>query len=257
MQVNDLTTGEMTGQVALVTGGGSGIGRAASLALARAGAVVAVGDVNAESAHATAADIVNAGGEAHAGALDVTDAASVKAFVAAVTGRFQQIDVLVNNAGGTLTFTSVHACTEADWDRVLSLNLKGAFLMSREVLPEMMARREGTIINVSSVVGMVGIPNLAAYSAAKGALIALTRQMACDYGPYGIRVNAVAPGPTLTPPLLKTLSPETQAARAKEQPLQRLGEPDDTAQAIVFLASQRASWISGVVLPVDGAKTAI
>ena len=129
--------------------------------------------------------------------------------------------------------------------------------MSREVLPEMMARREGTIINVSSVVGMVGIPNLAAYSAAKGALIALTRQMACDYGPYGIRVNAVAPGPTLTPPLLKTLSPETQAARAKEQPLQRLGEPDDTAQAIVFLASQRASWISGVVLPVDGAKTAI
>ena len=180
MQANDLTTGDLAGRVAIVTGGGSGIGRAASLALARAGAAVAVGDLLPETARQTAEEIISAGGQAHAGALDVTDAASVKAFVAAVTARFQQIDVLVNNAGGTLTFTPVHACAEDDWDRVLALNLKGAFLMSREVMPGLMARRQGTIINVSSVVGMVGAPNLAAYSSAKGALIALTRQMACD-----------------------------------------------------------------------------
>jgi NAD(P)-dependent dehydrogenase (short-subunit alcohol dehydrogenase family) len=257
MPKNDSEPGDMTGQVAIVTGGGSGIGYAASLALARAGASVAVGDVKPETAHQTAAEITSAGGQAFGSALDVTDAESVKAFVAAVTEHFQEIDVLVNNAGGTLTFTPVHACAEADWDNVLSLNLKGAFLMSREVLPGLMARRQGAIINVSSIVGMVGIPNLAAYSSAKGALIALTRQMACDYGSFGIRVNAVAPGPTLTPPLLKALTPEMQLARAKEQPLERLGEPDDVAQAIVFLASRQASWISGVVLPIDGAKTAI
>jgi NAD(P)-dependent dehydrogenase (short-subunit alcohol dehydrogenase family) len=257
MQPKDLNNGDMAGQVAIVTGGGSGIGRAACLALAQAGAIVAVGDVNPETARQTAAEIAGAGGQAHAATLDVTDAGSVKAFVAEVIARFQQIDVLVNNAGGAITFTPVHACAEADWDSVLALNLKGTFLMSREVLPGLMAQRQGAIVNVSSIAGMVGVPSLAAYSSAKGALIALTRQMACDYGSYGIRVNAVAPGPTLTPPLLNALTPEAHAARAKEQPLERLGEPWDTAEAIVFLASGRASWISGVVLPIDGAKTAI
>ena len=257
MQANNLNNGDMAGQVAVVTGGGSGIGRAASLALARAGASVAVGDVNPETARETADEITGDGGQAMAAALDVTDAASVKAFAAGVIAEYGQIDVRVNNAGGALSFTPVHTCTEADWDRILALNLKGTFLMSREVLPGLMARRQGAIVNVSSVVGMVGAPSLAAYSAAKGALIALTRQMACDYGSYGIRVNAVAPGPTLTPPLLKALTLEAHRQRAEEQPLGRLGEPNDSAEAIVFLASRRAAWISGAVLPVDGARTAI
>ncbi len=250
-------TRELAAQVALVSGGGSGIGRATCLALARAGATVVVVDIDPETSHYTCAEIVAAGGQAQAVALDVTDAASVARCVEGVLSSRQQIDLLVNNAGGAVTFTAAHECPEEDWDKTLALNLKSVYLMSRAVLPDMMRRRRGVVVNMSSLVGLVGVANMAAYAASKGGIIALTRQMACDYGPHGIRVNAVAPGPTLTPPLVRSLTPEKHRARTKEQPLQRLGEPEDIAAAVVFLASDRAAWISGTVLPVDGGKTAI
>jgi meso-butanediol dehydrogenase/(S,S)-butanediol dehydrogenase/diacetyl reductase len=250
-------------KVAIVTGGGSGIGRATSLHLAKEEAIIAVGDVVPGSAMATATDILKAGGRAMHGSLDVSNASSVKTFVDRVFHQYQKVDILVNNAGGMVSPTNVLDCTESDWDRTFVLNVKGVYLMSQAVLPLMIKNRKGTIINVSSAAALVGRKNMAAYSATKGAIIALTRAMAHDHGRDGIRINCVCPGPTLTPAFLRTLAattpdPETQLEVQKdEQPLGRLGEPADIAEAILFLASDRASWITGVAFPVDGGNTAI
>lgn len=249
-------------KVAIVTGGGSGIGQAACLLLAKEGATVAIGDVVPDAAMATASHIIEARGQAMHGSLDVSNAASVETFVGQVLRQYKRVDILVNNAGGIVTSTNVLNCTESDWDRTFALNVKGAFLMSRAILPSMVQHKNGSIINVSSAAALVGRKNLVAYSAAKGAIISLTRAMAHDHGRDGIRVNCVCPGPTLTPALRKTLAaaqdPEgLRKAREEEQPLGRLGEPVDIGEAIVFLASDRASWITGIILPVDGGNTAI
>ena len=173
------------------------------------------------------------------------------------------MDILVNNAGGMFSATNVLDCTESDWDRTFALNVKGVFLMSRAVLPLMVRNRNGSIINVSSAAALVGRKNMAAYSATKGAIIALTRAMAHDHGADGIRINCVCPGPTVTPAFLRTLAATTsdpeaeRRSREKDQPLGRLGEPVDIAESIVFLASNKASWITGIVLPIDGGNTAI
>lgn len=252
----------LNSKVAIVTGGGSGIGRAACLLLAKEGATVAIADVVLDATIETTNQIIKAGGQAMYGMLDISDASSVEAFVGRVLSQYQRVDILVNNAGGILTGTNVLNCTESDWDRTFALNVKGVFLMSRSVLPSMVRTRGGSIINISSAAALVGRKNRAAYSAAKGAVIALTRAMAHDHAGDGIRVNCICPGPTLTPAFLRSLArshdPEGQRrAREEEQPLGRLGEPVDIAEAIVFLASDRASWITGIVLPVDGGNTAI
>lgn len=252
----------LKGKIAIVTGGGSGIGKAACLLLAKEGTTVAIGDVVPDAAMATATEIIQAGGQAMHGSLDVTDAASVGAFVGRVFRQYQRVDILVNNAGGIISWTNALDCTEPDWDRTFTLNVKGIFLMSRAVLPSMIQNRSGSIINISSTAALVGRKNLVAYSAAKGAIIALTRAMAHDHGRDGIRVNCICPGPTLTPRFLHSLSlaPDPEAkrkAREQEQPLGRLGEPSEIAEAIVFLASDRASWVTGTVMPVDGGNTAI
>lgn len=250
-------------KVAIVTGGGSGIGRAVCSLLAKKGVIIAVGDVVPDSAMATATNIIEAGGRAMYGSLDVSDASSVETFVERVFHQYQKVDILVNNAGGMVTPTNVLDCTESDWNRTFDLNAKGVFLMSRTVLPLMVRNKNGSIINVSSAAALVGRKNMAAYSAAKGAVIALTRAMAHDHGRDGIRINCVCPGPTLTPAFLRTLAattpdPEAQLkARKDEQPLGRLGEPVDIAEAVAFLASDGASWITGIVLPIDGGNTAI
>jgi NAD(P)-dependent dehydrogenase (short-subunit alcohol dehydrogenase family) len=250
-------------KVAIVTGGGFGIGRAICLRLANEGAFIAVGDVVSDSAIATAADILKAGGRAMSESLDVSVASSVKNFVDQVFHHYQKVDILVNNAGGMISPTNVLDCTEFDWDRTFVLNVKGVFLMSRAVLPLMVRNKNGSIINVSSAAALVGRRNMAAYSASKGAIISLTRAMANDHGRDGIRVNCVCPGPTVTPAFLRTLAattsdPEAELrARKDDQPLGRLGEPFDIAEAIVFLASDRASWITGISLPIDGGNTAI
>jgi len=249
-------------KVVIVTGGGSGIGRAACLLLAKEGATVAVGDLVLDLAVGTATEIVEAGGQAISSRLDVSDESSVGAFVGYVFEQARRVDVLVNNAGGIVSRTDVLDCPVSDWEKTFALNVKGAFLMSRAVLRSMVQNKSGSIINIGSGAALLARKSLAAYSAAKGAVIALTRAMAYDYGEYGIRVNCVCPGPTLTPSFCSELAaaPDPEAKRREreqEQPLGRLGEPFDIAEAIVFLASDRASWITGIVLPADGGNSVI
>ncbi len=251
----------LQGKTAVVTGGGSGIGRACSMALAANGATVAIGDLLPRTGEETAAAIVAAGGKAWPGSLDVSNAASAGAFVQEVLSRFGQIDILINNAGLIVTETSVVDCSEENWDRTFAVNVRGTYLLSRAVLPGMIQRRKGTIINLGSSAGLAARKRMAAYSASKGAIIALTRAMAADHGLDGIRVNCICPGPTRTPAFRQYLeaSADPEALRRRreaEQLLGRLGEPEDIAQAAVFLASDESSWISGAIMPVDGGNTA-
>jgi len=251
----------LTDRVAIVTGGGSGIGEAACLLMAKEGAIVAVGDVNTESAKATREKIIKAGGRAMDRYLDVSNASSVQAFVNEVLRQYGRVDILVNNAGGQFTQTNILDCPEAEWDRTFAINVKGMFLMSRAVLPSMIKNKSGSIVNISSVGALKGRKNRVAYAASKGAVISLTRSMANDHGQDGIRVNCVCPGPTLTANFLGNLAkaPNPEAIRKAEEeklPLGRLGKPTDVAELIVFLASPQASWITGGVMPVDGGATA-
>lgn len=251
----------LNGRVAVVTGGGSGIGRATCMALAAEGATVAIGDVLPKTAAETTAAIVAAGGKSWSGELDVSNAASAAAFVQNVLAQFGRIDVLVNNAGLLVSATSVPDCSEEDWDRTFAINVRSVFLLSRAVLPDMIKRRKGAIVNIGSAAGLAARKRMAAYSASKGAIIALTRAMAADHGLDGIRVNCVCPGPVMTPAFKQWLdeSENPQALRSKresEQLLGCLGEPENIAQAVVFLASDDAAWITGVSMPVDGGSTA-
>jgi dihydroanticapsin dehydrogenase len=247
-------------QVVLVTGAGSGIGRATALGFAEEGACVVALDRTRQTARETAALIEESGQAGHALSMDVTRVRDVQRVVAAVAIRFGRIDVLVNNAGIEHS-APLHQTTEADWDRVLNVNLKGVFLLSRQVLPVMMKRGKGAVVNVASISGLLGWPAYAAYCASKGGVIQLTRQMAVDYAPYGIRVNCICPGTTLTPLaerlFLQEQDPEAAKAKiAARHPLGRFAQPEEIAQAVLFLASEEASFITGAVLPVDGGYTA-
>ena len=239
-------------KVALVTGSGSGIGRAIAERFAREGARVIVNDLHRDRAEETVQRIAAAGGEALAIQADVTQSGAVKAMVEQGIAAFGQIDILVNNAGASqgddiLTFD------EATWDWNLAVVLKGAYLCSRAVLPRMIERRSGAIVNISSVNGIAGLGE-EAYSAAKAGMNVLTKNMAVKYGRFGIRVNAICPGTIRTPiwgPRLEK-DPLIFEKLAKWYPLGRVGEPEDIANAALFLASDEASWITGTVLIVDG-----
>ena len=239
-------------RVGLVTGGGSGIGRAIAERFAGEGAQVVVADRNPAGAQETAARIAAAGGQALAVEADVANAAAVEAMVARAQDAYGRIDVLVNNAGlsagdDILTFD------EATWDLNLNVVLKSVFLCSKAVLPGMLARRRGVIVNIASVNGLTGIGE-EAYSAAKAGMVNLTQNMAVKYGRRGVRVNCIAPGTIRTPiwqPRVER-DPDVFARLARWYPLGRVGEPEDVASAALFLASDEAAWITGVVLPVDG-----
>jgi NAD(P)-dependent dehydrogenase (short-subunit alcohol dehydrogenase family) len=240
-------------RVALVTGGGNGIGRATCHALAQAGAHVAVSDLDGVAAERVAGEI---GGEAHR--LDVAAEDQVCEVVAAVADRHGRIDILVNNAGLGARMPSVELPTER-WRQVLAVNLDGGFFCAREAGRHMLAQRRGAVVNVASIMGLVGgahYPNLA-YHTAKGAIVNLTRALACEWAPQGVRVNAVAPTfarTRLTEPLL---ADEAMAARLmQDTPMGRFVEPEEVASAILFLASDAAAMITGVTLPVDGGWTA-
>ncbi|MCM8747711.1 glucose 1-dehydrogenase [Thermomicrobiaceae bacterium CFH 74404] len=239
-------------KVALVTGSGSGIGRAIAERFAREGARVIVNDLHRDRAEETVQRIAAAGGEALAIQADVTQSAAVQAMVEQGIAAFGQIDILVNNAGASqgddiLTFD------EATWDWNLAVVLKSAYLCSRAVLPRMIERRSGAIVNISSVNGIAGLGE-EAYSAAKAGMNVLTKNMAVKYGRFGIRVNVICPGTIRTPiwgPRLEK-DPLIFEKLAKWYPLGRVGEPEDIANAALFLASDEASWITGTVLIVDG-----
>jgi len=242
----------LEGKVALITGSGSGIGRATAERFAREGARVVVNDLHRERAEETVRRIQTAGGVALAIVADVSQSAAVSAMVAHALGVYGQIDVLVNNAGAA-EGDDVRAIDEATWDWNLAVVLKSAYLCSRAVLPQMIERRSGAIVNISSVNGLVGLGE-EAYSAAKAGINVLTKNMAVKYGRYGIRVNAICPGTVRTPiwgPRLEK-DPEIFERLAMWYPLGRVGEPEDIANAALFLASEEASWITGALLVVDG-----
>ena len=252
------TGGRLADKVCLITGGGSGIGRASALAFAEEGATVAVADIDGTAADTTVALIAEAGGP-HARALqvDVTDPEATQAMAADVVGHLGRIDVLFNNAGiagvGTVHDTPVEL-----WDTVIAVNVRGVFLVARAVVPHMMAAGRGSIINMSSTIAEIGLANRASYAASKGAVLALTRQMQADYAAHGIRVNALLPGTIHTPFVDRYLRDSYDDPVAGLEALKRrqlmgdLGRPEDVAMAAVYLASDEARFVLGSGLYVDG-----
>jgi NAD(P)-dependent dehydrogenase (short-subunit alcohol dehydrogenase family) len=242
----------LAGKVALVTGSGSGIGRAIAERFAREGARVIVNDLHRDRAEETVQRIAAAGGEVLAIQADVTQSAAVQAMVEQGLAAFGRIDILVNNAGASQG-DDILSFDEATWDWNLAVVLKSVYLCSRAVLPQMIERRSGAIVNISSVNGIVGLGE-EAYSAAKAGMNVLTKNMAVKYGRFGIRVNAICPGTVRTPiwgPRLEK-DPHIFEKLAKWYPLGRVGEPEDIANAALFLASDEAAWITGALLVVDG-----
>ncbi len=243
---------DFAGKVAVVTGGASGIGAATCRAFAIRGAHVAVVDRDTAAARKVAAEIAGNHGNATAHPLDVTDRAGFAALAAAIAAAAGGVDILVNGAGVTVRGLIADMRAE-DWDRVLAVNLTGAFNGIQAVLPYLRARGGGAIVNVASIAGQrISFGGTANYSASKAGLLGLTRHAAYELAPDHVRVNAVCPGPTATAFGGAMPTAESKAARAQQIPLGRMCEPDDIADPILFLASDAARMITGVALTVDG-----
>lgn len=241
---------QLDGQVALVTGGSRGIGRKAAEALLQQGAKVVLLDVLEEEVTATARELSEQGYDAHALVGNVTDAASVQKAVDDCLGQFEKIDILINNAGITRD-TLAMRMKDADWQAVLDVNLSGAFYMARAAMRPMMKARYGRIVNVASVVGVMGNAGQVNYSASKAGLIGVTKSLAKELGSRGITVNAVAPG-FIETPMTDKLKEDVKEAYLKGIPLGRFGTPDEVASLITFLASREAGYITGQAIIIDG-----
>lgn len=249
--------GRLQGKVALVTGAGSGIGRATALLFAREEAVVVVVDIDGPAAERVAAEIRDSGAAARAAAVDVAREDAVRDLIAGVVAREGRIDVLVNHAGIGFPGTVVET-EEADWDRLMAVNVKGVFLGCKHAIPVMERQGGGVIVNTASAVARVGIRNRAAYGASKGAVAALTQAMALDHVAAGIRINCVGPGTIQTPYIegIMARSAEARAELEARQAMNRLGTPEEIARAILFLASEESSFCTGSLLLADGGWTA-
>ena len=245
-------------KTAIVVGAANGIGRATALAFAAAGAAVACADVEAPGARGVAAEIETGGGQALAVHLDVTDGASCRAAVTATVERFGGLDVLLYGAADSDPTATVPEMDEAAWDRVVRINLTGAFLMAKAAIPAMIARGGGSVILIASQLGRVASPGRAAYCATKGALIQLAKVLAADHAAQGVRANTLSPGAVETRRLLVRWK-DMDAARAAMAPkhlLGRLGRPEEIARAAVYLASDASGFMTGSDLLVDGGYTA-
>ncbi len=244
----------LTGKNALVTGGGTGIGRAIALTLAEQGARVAVlYRTSGTAAQETAEEIVSAGGQAVALEADVMSREQVESAIGQVIAAFGSLDIVVNNAGITRD-ALVLRMSEDDWDLVLDTNLKGTFLVTRAALKPMVKQRRGKIVNITSVIGLRGNPGQANYSAAKAGLIGFTRTVAKEVAGRNIQVNAIAPG-FIETAITSALTPERQTALLREIPAGRFGQPREIAAAAAFLCSSSADYITGQTLVVDGGMT--
>ncbi|MCC5575780.1 glucose 1-dehydrogenase [Microtetraspora sp. AC03309] len=251
-----MTTDTFTDRVSLITGAGSGIGRAMALAFAKAGARVVACDINAESADRTATEI---GDAAIAVAADISDEAAVTALVERAIGEYGRIDVLCNNAGIMDDMALPADVTLQQWERVLRVNLTGTFLLTHAVLPHMLAQGAGAIVNTASEAGIRGGAAGAAYTASKHGVVGLTRSVAWAYAKDGIRCNAILPGPTMTG-IVESAASFDPTGLARLAPVLALGEsmaqPEQMADAALFLASGAASFINGAIIPVDGGWSA-
>jgi NAD(P)-dependent dehydrogenase (short-subunit alcohol dehydrogenase family) len=249
----------LDGKCAIVVGAANGIGRATALAFAAAGAGIACADVEASGAKTTAADIETGGGQAMAVHLDVTDSASCRAAVDASVERFGGVDVLLYGAADNDRTATVLELDEAAWDRVIRINLTGAFLMAKATIPAMITRGGGSIILIASQLGRVASPGRPAYCATKGALIQLAKVLAADHAAQGIRANTLSPGAIETRRMLqrwKTMD-EARKVMAPKHLLGRLGQPDEIAQAALYLASDASRFMTGADLLIDGGYTAV
>ena len=251
---------KLDGKVAMITGGGSGLGRAIAQLFSKEGAHVVVVDVDRNGGETTVKMLKEVGGNALFAEADVSKSSEVEEVVRVAVRRYGKIDVLVNNAGIFLGGSVVEASEEA-WDKVIGVNLKGVFLCSKYVLPEMFRAGGGVIVNIASVLGLVGSEGEAAYCASKGGVVALTKAMALDFARRNIRVNCVCPGSILTP-LLETFFVNTgdyEGALARNSakiPIGRVAKPEEIASLALYLASDESSYVTGSVFPVDGGWTA-
>ena len=246
--------GELEGKVALVTGAGAGIGRASALAFAGAGARVMVSDVVVDGGEETVGQIQAAGGEATFVRADVSQRTDVEALVRQTLETYGRLDCAHNNAGIEGELAATADCAEANWDRTITINLKGVWLCMRSEIPQMLQQGGGAIVNTSSVAGLVGFPNLPAYVATKHGVVGLTRTAALEYAEQGIRVNAVCPGVIQTAMIDRIVGgdAEAEAQFTALEPVGRMGSPAEVAQAVVWLCSDAASFVTGVAMPVDG-----
>jgi 3-oxoacyl-[acyl-carrier protein] reductase len=241
---------ELKDKVALVTGGAQGIGRTISEELARAGAHVVLGDVNLEGAQARAEAINNSGGSASAVKIDVSNAIEVREVFDFIMKDKKPVDIVVNNAGITRDGLMVRM-KESDWDLVLDINLKGSFLCSQQAAKQMMKQKSGAIVNIASIVGVMGNFGQANYSASKAGVIGLTKTLAREVASRGIRVNAIAPG-FIDTEMTRVLDEEVRQKLIEQIPLARLGLPEDVARCVNFLVSDKSSYITGQVINLNG-----
>lgn len=247
-------------RVAIISGGGAGMGRAAALAFAREGACVVINDISEENLNSAADDIRSAGGEVTPVPGDVTRSESIKATVAKALEQYGRVDILFNYVGGEPdrapppSFTEQ---TEEYWDRMIELNLKSTILFSRAVLDGMIKRKYGKIVNTAAIAGRIGSPRMVLYSAVKGGIIAFTKALAAEVAQYNINVNCVSPGPIDTPGFNILFGQEGVKGAENFVPLRRIGRPEDVGNAAIFLASDEASFITGQTLAVDGGATMV
>lgn len=251
--------GRLAGKTAIVTGAASGIGKATAALFAEEAAQVVVADWNESGGVAVAEEIRAGGGEAVFCLTDVSRAADVERMVRVAVERYGRLDAIVSNAAVQI-FGRLVETSEEDWERVQSVNLKGVFLCAKYAIPEMVKRGGGAVVNMSSALGFVGDPDLAAYCAAKGGVIALTKAAAMAYGPQGVRVNCICPGDVNTPMVSEYFdkAPDPQAERSRvsgHYALRRIAEPREVAETALFLASDASSFMTGSVVVVDGGLT--